>query len=53
MELYLNTNLLVDTLLFIFDLFLELLESSGVGSSAVCFQDLYIPAHINWGLLSS
>lgn len=34
---HLDTDFLVDTLLFLFDLFLELLERCGIGSSAVGF----------------
>ena len=42
MWLYLDTNLLVDACLTVLDLLLELLEGGGIGSGAVCLQDLDI-----------
>lgn len=42
-NLYLNANLLVDTLLLFLDLLLKLLQRSGVRSSSICFEHLNIP----------
>jgi hypothetical protein len=40
---YLDTDLLVDTLLFLLDLLLQLLDSGSIRRGSVCLEDLYIP----------
>lgn len=47
MDPYLDTNLLVYTLLLVFDLFLDGLDRSGVWCGAICFEYLNVPTVVN------